>query len=623
MFAHVAYAQQLSGDYYYTDNGNGTVTITEYTGSGPAVTIPGTINGEPVTAIGDFFEAHTFLYGNGDNRIASITSFTIPDSVTSIGYEAFDGFYNMTNISLGNGVTYIGYGALSGCGLTSLTIPNSVTAFGDYAFSNCNSLTSVTIPNSVTAIADSLFFECTGLTSVSLPTSVTSIGIQTFYGCTSLSNITLPNSVTTIGAGAFYECTALTNVNLGSGVTSIGGGQYFGAFQGCTALSSISTIPAGVTSIGPNAFTGTQLTQINVDPANPDYTSSNGVLFNKSMTQLIEYPNGNTQATYTVPNGVSSILLYAFSGCRSLTSVIIPTSITTIGDDAFSSCTNLTSAYFQGNAPSSFGNSVFNGTASNFAVYYYPNSTGFSTPKWMGYNASVNDPAITYTNNGTTITITGYTGSGGALTIPTMINGEPVAIGNAAFSGLTSLTSVNIPSGVTSIGANAFQGCTSLTTVTIGSGITSIGAYGFQGCTSLTTLTIGGSVTSIGADAFQGCIGLTSVSFPPEVTSIGDSAFSGCTRLASAYFQGNAPSSFGNNVFYGTASNFAIYYYPNSTGFSTPSWNGYQTVDLIPPSSIPTMPLWALILLGLLVFLLAAPSLSLKKTACMNNHGHL
>jgi len=142
-------------------------------------------------------------------------SYTIPNSVTSIGYEAFSGCTGLTSITIPNSVTSISYGAFSGCtGLTSITIPNSVTSIGEGAFSGFTGLTSITIPNSVTSIGYEAFSGCTGLTGVTIPNSVTSIGNAAFYGCTGLTSITIPNSVTSIGYEAFYGCTGLTSVGL-------------------------------------------------------------------------------------------------------------------------------------------------------------------------------------------------------------------------------------------------------------------------------------------------------------------------------------------------------------------------------------------------------------------------
>ena len=156
----------------------------------------------------------------------------------------------------------------------------SVTSIGHYAFSGCSGLTSVTIPNSVTSIGYQAFAYCSGLTSVTIGNSVTSIESYAFYDCTGLTSVTIPNSVTSIGEFAFYGCTGLT--------------------------------------------------EINVDENNTVYSSIDGVVFNKSQTELVCYPGGK-QGAYTIPNSVTSIEESAFYGCSSLTSVTIPNSVTSIG----------------------------------------------------------------------------------------------------------------------------------------------------------------------------------------------------------------------------------------------------------------------------------------------------
>ena len=162
-----------------------TITGCDNNASGELV-IPDTIKGKPVTTIGEmaFFRTR-FL-----SIPRSLTSITLPDSVTSIGSSAFRGCKN----------------------LTSITIPNSVTSIGESAFWGCASLTSITIPNSVTSIGENAFYLCKNLTSITLPDSVTSIGSSAFRGCSNLTSITIPDSVTSIGDGAFNGCTNLTAV---------------------------------------------------------------------------------------------------------------------------------------------------------------------------------------------------------------------------------------------------------------------------------------------------------------------------------------------------------------------------------------------------------------------------
>ena len=164
-------------------------------------------------------------------------AYTIPDSVTSIGYAAFEGCSGLTSITIPDSVTSIGYSAFYGCsGLTSITIPDSVTSIGGHAFCHafygCSGLTSITIPASVTSIGESAFGYCRGLTSITIPASVTSIGSSAFYGCSGLTSITIPDSVTSIGYSAFEGCSGLTSITIPDSVTSIG----YSAFYDCPNL---------------------------------------------------------------------------------------------------------------------------------------------------------------------------------------------------------------------------------------------------------------------------------------------------------------------------------------------------------------------------------------------------
>ena len=190
----------------------------------------------------------------GRNRDAS-GAITIPATITddsgnsytviSIGEEAFDNCHS----------------------LTSVTIPDSVTSIGDYAFYRCLSLASVNIPDGVTSIGNSAFYDCTGLTSVDIPDSVTSIGDGAFFRCSGLTSVTIPGSVTSIGGNAFWGCAGLTSVTIPDSVTSIGGF----AFGGCSSLTEV-TIPDSVTSIGNYAFEDcSYLTKITFEGTVPEY----------------------------------------------------------------------------------------------------------------------------------------------------------------------------------------------------------------------------------------------------------------------------------------------------------------------------------------------------------------
>lgn len=292
-----------------------------YTG---AINIPATVNADggetfSVTTIGSY----VFW------QCSDLTAVTIPNSVTTIGTNAFGNCSGLSAFTVTDGnPSYCSQdGVLFNKAKTELIqypmakvglsyeIPTSVTTLGAGAFKRCGGLTTVVIPNSVTKIGVESFFECIGLTSVTIPHSVTIVGDRAFESCDGLTSVIIPNSMTTIGERAFCSCDGLISVTIPHSVTTI----KFEAFAYCSGLTAFM-----------------------VEDDNPNYSSQDGVLFNKSKTELIQYPLAKAGTCYEISNSVITIGSSAFAACR-LTSIIIPNSVKTIGNNSFSHCIGLTS----------------------------------------------------------------------------------------------------------------------------------------------------------------------------------------------------------------------------------------------------------------------------------------
>ena len=415
--------------------------------------------------------------------------------------------------------------------------------------------------------------------------SVTSIGNCAFRYCTSLKSITIPNSVIEIGSSAFSGCSSLTSITIPNSVTEIG--VY--AFKGCTSLTSI-TIPNSVTNIGDSTFWGcSSLTAIYVAVDNKNYTSVNGVLFNKDKTALICYPAGKTDKSYNITNSVTSIGDYAFNGCSSLTSVTIPNSVTEIGGSAFVGCASLKSITMP-NSVTSIGDMAFYKCSSLTSITIPDSVTSIGSSAFSDCSKL---RSITIPNSVTSIGAWAFNGCTGLTAINVAMENQNYVSPDGVLYNKDKTTIIcypagkkgnnyKIPDGVTEIGSIAFSRCSSLTSVTIPNSVTSIGSGAFNGCTSLTRVTIPNSVTKIGWNAFSGCTSLTSITIPNSVISIDWYAFRGCTSLKSITIP-NSVTSIGKNAFgyyydngYKKINNLKIYCYSSTAGEQYAKDNGFD-----------------------------------------------
>ncbi len=374
-----------------------------------------------------------------------LTSIIVPNSVTSIGEGAFSGCILLFKIIIPNSVTSIGDLAfMDSNALSHIVISNSVTSIGDGTFYGCSSLTNIVIPDSVTSIGDIAFSGCRSLSNIVIPDSVTSIGDYVFEGCTSLSNIVIPNNVTSIGSNAFKNCSSLSNIVIPDSVTSIGNG----VFSGCLSLKYIS-IPVNVICLNGNPFSEWNG---KLDCLSPNFVHECDILLNKDKSEIISFRNQKIES-YIIFSNVKRIGDSAFSGCRSLSNIIIPDSVTSIGDGAFYGCSSLTNIVLP-DSVTSIGSNAFR-DCSSLSNIVIPDSV--------------------------------------------------TSIGDYAFEGCASLSDIVVPDSVTSIGSDSFRGCRSLSNIVIPDNVTSIGSNAFRDCSSLSNIVISDSVTNIGDWAFVNC----------------------------------------------------------------------------------------------------------------------
>lgn len=293
--------------------------------------------------------------------------------------------------------------------------------------------------------------------SVVIEDGVTSIGSWTFDECAALKNISIGSDVETINSHAFYGCNGLESVTIPDNVTNIGSG----IFWNCEGLQNVQ-IGKGINNISVAMFKECTSLKSIIIPSNITYIQVEAFAYCYSLNNV------------TIENGVKNIDVDAFLACSSLTSIAIPDSVKSIEDGwSFNDCSSLMSIKV------SEGNTVY---SSVDGILFNKDKT-----KIVCYPA----------------------GKEGAYNIPSNVT----SIGEHAFGGCESLTSITIPYGVISIGESAFSHCVGLKSIVIPNDITVIKSKTFYCCENLKSITIPNSITSIWYNAFNECVGLTDVYF--------------------------------------------------------------------------------------------------------------
>lgn len=579
-------------------------------------------------------EGITSIAYAGFSHCTNLSGITIPASVTDIGRGAFKDCTGLLAITAveGNPAYKSMNGVLFNKSLTTLvqypggkaghyTISASVSTIEGYAFSGCPELTGITIPPNVTDIRHTAFAGCTGLTSVTIPAGVATLGAFAFVGCTDLSSVIIEEGVTAIGASAFAGCESLAGLTIPASVTSIGERAFW-----LTGLHSVLFKGNAPTSFGNFVFVTNGRFRIYYQPGAVGFTSP----LWKGYPAIEASPESHF--TWTVEGSTIAILSYSgpgghvvippqiaklpvrtirntvFSHRTSLTGVIIPDSVISIGNGAFEYCSAL-AAVDMGNSVENLGNDVFKACTSLVQIDLPPSVTTVGQGVFWDCTQLFQ---ITIPN-AATIEIYMFRD---CTSLTTVNMGDGVrTIRSWAFQGCGNIIQVNVPDGVTWIQDEAFIDCTKLSAVMIGEDVFSIEDNAFARCPALLHIYVGANnytfadedgvlldhghhvlkqypqgrsgsytvpkgVTHIRNAAFRDCSLLDRVTLPTSVTSIGDYAFSGCTGLTGATFPGNAPSIFGSGVFTNAAPDFTVYYYESSSGFTSPTWNGYPAVML-------------------------------------------
>ncbi|MDO4379760.1 MAG: leucine-rich repeat protein [Clostridia bacterium] len=376
------------GEFDFKKLKDGTVAITAYNGSGSNVVIPGEIDGKKVSAISE----------DAFSNNKTLKSIAVSDGIESIGKNAFNNCIYLEKISLSSSLKEIGENAFFTCtALRAVEIPETVEKIGTGAFFGCNEINEIVLPSSLRKVGDYAFSACLSLKEVRISEGLTKLSNQMFSSCENLESVVLPESVREIGRRAFYEDHNLLSINLPKKLDLIDENAFSACFSlslsevnaktieknafsdvffetltigsdtekiGTNAISSGNFesvyIPKKLTDLSAESISCSALKEYRVDSENPNYTSTDGVLFSKNQKTLIKYPCAKDEGNeaYIVPETVKTIGDSAFLSCTALSEIVLPEGLESIGDHGFEFCSALKSITLP-NSVSSLGVGAF------------------------------------------------------------------------------------------------------------------------------------------------------------------------------------------------------------------------------------------------------------------------
>lgn len=491
-----------------------------------------------------FFYSDTWVYALREDGTAEIVrcdqpetvgSLTVPETldgipVTAIGDKAFSQCYYLTDVTLPEGITHIGDFAFEDCtDIETLTIPGTVTSMG------CNPFIGTTIhlqlAGSNTALEQQGAFLLDRETkrliccqsspegseedpaTLVIPTGTREIGDYAFSRSDAVQ-VVLPAGVTKIGQCAFQRCLSLQSVTLPAGLTDIGDH----AFQRCSKLEEVN-LPDSVTRLGRNPFAGSPVT-LSLSASHPALELRADVLIERSTGKLLSFPCVGSEPAYEIPGDIREIGEFAFAYCKDLFTLTVPANVE-IAENAF---------------------------YRNEAIEEVTLPEGLTVIRENTFWGCINLKTVEIPGSVTEIGAFAFNCCQAmeTLTFPKSL----VRLGEGAFQGCLALREVTVPSAIGIIPARAFDACIRLERVEIQEGITQIAPYAFYDCEMLQAVTLPESLTRIDRYAFYRCAILENITIPAAVNRLGDEVFGMCPKLTVTAAKGSEAAAYcaGNDV---------------------------------------------------------------------------